>query len=242
MPNVLTHPRAPTPQAAPAVTPKYLVRNDGMVTVYTPVLAKLPNFTPVETLPAAHVLASELAAQRDALTREAREAHQARMEAAEAALRDRMEAAVTQVGGVSVVTGPTATLAPGTGPAAVAEPAVASAEPAVASAERAVAAGASGAIARGQPAAVAPEAKVQASAVTQPQAPGVLRAQAPVQARAAAAVVAAPVTAQEIGAADKAGLKEFFAQQGVKADLRRPVEELRALAHEVARKGRAGSA
>lgn len=183
MPSILTHPLAPTPASAAANTPKYLVRSDGMVTVYTAALAKQPNFKPVDVLPAAHVAATQAAAQRDAVTRQARAAHQARMEAAELAWREKRGRALAASGGAA---------------AAVVAPLAAAAG-------------------------VTPVAKV-----------GVV----PV-ARGRVAVATAAAAALDIGSADRAALKAYFAQHGVKADARRPVEELRALAHEVARRGRA---
>ncbi|WP_029922255.1 hypothetical protein [Nevskia soli] len=185
MPSILTHPLAPAAQVPAAVgnTPKYLVRSDGMVTVYTAALAKLPGFTPTDVLPAAHVAATRAAAQRDAVTLRARQAHQARMEALESARRERVAAAGkggVQAGGVAAGAGSSAVVAP-----------------------------------------------VAAAAVSG----------TPVGKAVVASTAVVP--ALDIGSADKAALKTFFAQHGVKADLRRPVEELRAVAHEAARKGRA---
>lgn len=188
MPSILTHPLAPAAQAPAAVgnTPKYLVRSDGMVTVYTAALAKLPGFTPTDVLPAAHVAATRAAAQRDAVALQARQAHQVRMEALESARRERVAAGKGGVlaGGVVAAEGATAVATP-----------------------------------------------VAAAAV----------AGAPVGKAVVASTAVVPVVpALDIGSADKAALKAFFAQHGVKTDLRRPVEELRAVAHEAARKGRAG--
>jgi hypothetical protein len=200
MPSILTHPLAPVvqvpavqahaAQAHALITPKYLVRGDGMVTVYTAALAKLPGFTPMDVLPAAHVAVTRAAAQRDAVALQARQAHQVRMEALESARRERV--AVVGKGGVQV-------------------------------------GGAAGGVAVG----------AVASAVATPFVATVVAGAPAGKAMTVSATVAPAAAVLDIGSADKAALKAFFAQHGVKADLRRPVEELRALAHEAACKGSA---
>ena len=239
MPSVLTHPLAPRPQARAVDAPRYLVRSDGLVTAYSPALAKLPNFTPANELPAAHVAASQAAAQRDERVRQVRLERQAQLEAAELALLVRQGVVSVDAGrGAAGVAGAAAAggVVAKVGASSTASsvlPASASSAGAAASVPAVSAVAPAAAVAKPGRAGAAASAGVAVAKAAAP--PAVVAG-----AKAIAGTVKAP--ALDIGTADKATLKAFFAGRQVKADLRRPVEELRALAHEVARTGRAPGA
>lgn len=68
-------------QMAAGKTPKYLVRDDGMVMIWDPITAQDPRFRATNTLPTAHVRAAKAAAIRDSAELDARANYQAEQEA-----------------------------------------------------------------------------------------------------------------------------------------------------------------
>jgi hypothetical protein len=65
-PVSIAHPSAPAQPAASERVPKYLVRKDGVVLLYHPVLARLGTFEPADALPEWHLCQVEAAARREA--------------------------------------------------------------------------------------------------------------------------------------------------------------------------------
>jgi len=80
-------------QMASGKTPKYLVRDDGMVMAWNPTAAQDSRFRATNTLPNAHVRAAKAAAVRDSAEHDARANYQAEQEAlnAKTALRQQEE-------------------------------------------------------------------------------------------------------------------------------------------------------